>query len=264
MSVLEAKPGPCDPLGLLYEADRTDVGRMFALPKGRKFSPPKGVTGDVPVLEDPGRGVHAAAAVESLASGGNAGLRLSPGFVAVDMDTKKLADDVWGQVEAEVEGVLGGLRPHNTTSMIRFHGHYIFSGTVPADVSGKVRIGGVCVGDVIRPDHRYMATGAEYLTCRYPPSLLPRKVVDWIELKPAPRPPRRPDRSTVVGWVPSDKAPMLGVGERNDGMARTAGIMLSKGGVGVEALHAENQRRCRPPLPDAEIKAIWASVGRYH
>ena len=268
--------GPCTPFRLLYEADRHAVGRMFALPAGSKYPPPVGVTGDVPVLDGPDRMTHAVAAVESLAMDGNAGLRLSPGYMAVDLDTKKLADDAWGKVRSEIEAVFGGLLPHNTTSTTRCHGHYIFDvGVLPPDVSGKVRIDGVCVGDVIRPDHRYLATGPEYLTCWHRPTPLPEKVVEWIGLKPAPSvnrngtaPPADRDRGGYIaeGWRPADQPPTLGPGERNDGMARIAGMMMTKGGehATLNQFHTENHQRCRPPLPDTEIEQIWASVARYH
>ena len=255
----------CEPGEFLWQAERYGVGRAFALGSG-KFPPPVGVTGATGLRgDDPAWTVHAAETTACLAAGGNAGLKLDDGWFAVDLDTKKLADDSWGKVEAEVEGVLGGLRPHNTTSTIRCHGHYIFKGFLPPDVSGKLRIDGIVVGDVIRPDHRYLCTGPEYLCWWSDPSIPPEGVLPWLEPKPRPAPRSSGYRrvSCGDGWRPAANPPLLPTGTRNDGMASLAGIMYRKGAT-FDQFCAENVARCRPPLPDAEIEAIWASVGRYH
>ena len=111
-------------------------------------------------------------------------MRLSPGYMAVDMDTKKLDDDAWEKVADRIESVLGGMLPHNTTHDGWFHGHYIFEGSVPDGVAGKLSIDGVVVGDVIRPEHRYLATGGGYLCRWFRPPALPSGLLPWVEMKP--------------------------------------------------------------------------------
>lgn len=68
-------------------------------------------------------------------------------------------------------------------------------------------------------------------------------------------------------WEPSGlEAPKLGVGERNGGMMRVAAAMVHKGlspDDVVNNLLIENELRCEPPLPEAEVEAIARSVERY-
>jgi hypothetical protein len=55
-------------------------------------------------------------------------------------------------------------------------------------------------------------------------------------------------------------------GQRNDALTRIAGAMRRKacGAEAIEAaLLAENARRCNPPLPEPEVRAIAQSVSRY-
>jgi len=55
-------------------------------------------------------------------------------------------------------------------------------------------------------------------------------------------------------------------GQRNDTLVRIAGAMRRKGcsPEAIEvALHAENVRRCKPPLFDTEVRSIAQSVSRY-
>jgi putative DNA primase/helicase len=58
----------------------------------------------------------------------------------------------------------------------------------------------------------------------------------------------------------------LDVGERNVTLASLAGSMRRRG-MSQEAITAalgvENLRKCRPPLPEAEVRAIAESIGRY-
>lgn len=69
------------------------------------------------------------------------------------------------------------------------------------------------------------------------------------------------------GWTLSpEDAPKFGEGERNAGLTRLAGAMLFKG-MGDDALEdallAENEVRCDPPLREREVRQIVRSVGRY-
>lgn len=61
-------------------------------------------------------------------------------------------------------------------------------------------------------------------------------------------------------------ASAIGEGGRNDALTSLAGTMRRKG-MTREAIEAalltENANRCKPPLPEAEVRAIVASVARY-
>ena len=266
------------PRAFLALADAACVGRAFPLPSGCKFPPPKGATGQGGFhTDDPVWGRYADQVDAALADGGNAGLRLDEGFFAVDLDTKKLSDADWGRVGEEVQGVFGTGElppPHNTTTpayrgVYRWHGHYLFRGTLPDRVSGKLTIDGIVVGDVIRPDHRYMATGAGYRCRWWEPQPPPQTLLDWMTV---PEPPKRAlyqfshkgIRSSPDCFNPRGLESVLPEGQRNDGLASVAGIIASKPDGHVGLLHEQNRSRCQPPLPDREVEAIWVSVSRYH
>lgn len=105
-----------------------------------------------------------------------------------------------------------------------------------------------------------------------PPSVHPTGAVYYwkdagADIKPAP------------GWLlekvttPAQRSPIaaadIGIlpeGRRNDGLTRLAGALRRRGASQSEidiALSEANERRCRPPLPDAEVRAIAESVSRY-
>jgi len=69
------------------------------------------------------------------------------------------------------------------------------------------------------------------------------------------------------GWEPSSPgSPPFPEGTRNASLARLAGIMVAKGLKPIDMLAAlldENNRRCQPPLPPAEVERIVRSVSRY-
>jgi len=68
------------------------------------------------------------------------------------------------------------------------------------------------------------------------------------------------------GWEPSNNAPPFPEGTRNASLARLAGIMVARGMTPIDMLAAlldENNKRCQPPLPPAEVERIVRSVGRY-
>lgn len=69
------------------------------------------------------------------------------------------------------------------------------------------------------------------------------------------------------GWERSSEgAPKFGVGTRNNGLARLAGIMVARGMKPDDILVAlgwENEHRCDPPLLAHEVAAIAKSVQRY-
>jgi Bifunctional DNA primase/polymerase, N-terminal/Primase C terminal 1 (PriCT-1) len=72
--------------------------------------------------------------------------------------------------------------------------------------------------------------------------------------------------SEVKQRKPPQRFDILPEGQRNDGLTRFGGALRRKGHDQVE-IEAEllkaNIRRCQPPLPDAEVRKIAASVCRY-
>jgi hypothetical protein len=65
--------------------------------------------------------------------------------------------------------------------------------------------------------------------------------------------------------APSSDRP-IARGHRNASLTSLAGAMRRQGADGpamLEALLATNQSRCRPPLPDADVRRIVASIQRY-
>lgn len=72
--------------------------------------------------------------------------------------------------------------------------------------------------------------------------------------------------STGRWELSKEDSPKFGEGERNSGLTRLAGAMLFKGMAAdemEEALLAENEIRCDPPLRAREVSAIVRSVVRY-
>lgn len=68
------------------------------------------------------------------------------------------------------------------------------------------------------------------------------------------------------GWEPSNNAPPFPEGTRNASLTRLAGIMFARGMAPIDVLAAllhENNKRCSPPLPPAEVERIVRSVSRY-
>lgn len=72
--------------------------------------------------------------------------------------------------------------------------------------------------------------------------------------------------SRIRPLSPSGRVDTFPEGQRNAGLAQLAGAMRRKG-MGRDAIEAgllaENRTRCSPPLPEAEVSAIAASVARY-
>lgn len=65
---------------------------------------------------------------------------------------------------------------------------------------------------------------------------------------------------------PQTEGKVIPKGQRNSHLTSLAGTMRRRG-MGEAAIEAalltENEERCEPPLPDAEVKSIAQSVGRY-
>ena len=66
--------------------------------------------------------------------------------------------------------------------------------------------------------------------------------------------------------APTQPEKSIPEGRRNSTLASLGGVMRSRGmtGQAIEAaLLADNRLRCDPPLPEAEVRGIARSIGRY-
>jgi hypothetical protein len=131
----------------------------------------------------------------------------------------------------------------------------------PAGIAIRTSAGKLGVGLDIR------GTGG-YAIC--PPSTHPSGArYEWIsELALASAPAWLLEMVTSAARpvVQANEIGILPEGRRNDGLTRLAGAMRRKGATSAEietALLEHNGRRCRPPLLDAEVRKIAASVSRY-
>ena len=133
--------------------------------------------------------------------------------------------------------------------------------TWPVDINIRNSTGKLAAGLDIRGAGGYAIvppslhpTGVQYA---FTNELVPVPAPDWLL------------REIVTATGRSIKAGEIGVlpeTRRNDGLARLAGAMRRKGATSVEieiALLEHNGRRCQPPLEDAEVRKIAASISRY-
>lgn len=297
--------GTLNHLILISTCWRKRYAKPFPLPFDGKHPPPKHATGATKHADnDPVWRRWAHDADSQLTNGGNVGLVLSPGLIVADIDTKRLSHDEWRTVAGEIADVLGGYTCFNTTTpdTQRFHGHYLFAcdeHAVTGDgFDSKLTVNGVVVGDVIRPNHRYIATGAGYavnLDGVWVPPPAPEMVLRWAQGgRPVTRAvggcrtPRGDGYDTArqhaqrqhqriaqrarqrghtpsLGTVRLPQTP-INAGGRNDTLTALAGRIMryDETGAGIDLLHTHNQRWCQPPLPNKEIETIWRSVSRYH
>jgi hypothetical protein len=120
---------------------------------------------------------------------------------------------------------------------------------VGLDIRGD---GGYCL---IPPSVHRSGRNYAWANPQYPVADAPTWLLEMASA-PAPHPPRAP--AAEIG--------ILTEGRRNDGLTRLAGALRRKG-LSQEQIETElfesNIRRCRPPLPDPEIRDIAASVARY-
>jgi DNA-binding transcriptional ArsR family regulator len=107
-----------------------------------------------------------------------------------------------------------------------------------------------------------------------PPSLHPRGFYRWLhegqpqalepDRLPAPPAARGPARGPAYAALAESEP--IPEGQRHQVLLSLGGLLrragLSAADV-AEALRAVNHRRCRPPLPDAEVDELAASLGRY-
>ena len=107
---------------------------------------------------------------------------------------------------------------------------------------------------ILPPSSHENGTQYRWIT-RMKPALLPA----WIpELLSGPEP---------AGGSNNGAGDKISEGRRNAALTSMAGSMRRKAmtSAAIEAaLLQENKLRCEPPLSDAEVRSIAASVGRYH
>lgn len=140
--------------------------------------------------------------------------------------------------------------------------HFYFA--CPAGTNIKNSTGKLGAGLDVRGEGGY---------CIIPPSVHPSGVrYEWESPlnghAPASAPAWLLERVTSAARpvVQTSEIGILPEGRRNDGLTRLAGAMRRRGATTAEietALLEHNGRRCRPPLLDAEVRKIAASVSRY-
>lgn len=186
-------------------------------------------------------------------------------IVVLDIDSKAGADpqDVFGELDiAGVPLIYTGEAPEpsekapNSLAGVR-GAHLYFAG----DLAGTNDLS--IVGCEIRGNQHYVVA---------PPSVHPSGVVYEGALPPAAELPPVPDWLPAMIAAPNGNASappvaeMIPAGARNSTLASIAGTMRRRG-MSVKAIAAalqvENEERCWPPLPAAEVEQIASSIGRY-
>ena len=238
------------------------IGRLFPLPVGDKYPPPARATGKskAPKHSMAWTGWDTAARLTHDRNDANVGISLNAGYVAIDIDTRKMSTEEWSIADPLLDCLTDP--PVNTTDPDgdRKHGHYIYK----ADNANYINVTGKLVyglGDFIRPTHRYICTGSGY-TKQIPDQ------VEWLPPQVSRLVQRRrlrmytPRRSTaseadVMRYIRNERK--LPNGARNDGMCRIAGAIVNRGGT-YRDLQINNEMLCQPPLADAELARIWESI----
>jgi len=205
---------------------------------------------------------HLAEIAEHVARGGNVGLALPPGVVAVDVEDPVTAracdadDPAW---QWSRQGEERGHALYRASGELR-QGDLDIPGA-PAPV--KTRIGGR--GFIVCSPSVHPETGEPYTWARELPAEtaeLPELPEPWAEQL---REPRRTN-GNGSGDNHAGAGDRISEGQRNATLASLAGTMRRRGMAPEEilaGLRAINSRRCDPPLPEDEVERIAQSVGRY-
>jgi bifunctional DNA primase/polymerase-like protein/AAA domain-containing protein/primase-like protein len=177
------------------------------------------------------------------------------GLVVLDVDPRHDGDKSLAALEAKF-----GLLPATLEARTGGGGRHIFfalgNGQNVRNSAGRLGPGLDVRGDggyIVAPPSIHPETMQPYAwTNRLKPALAPV----WLnhELSPP---------AAICETVSGAPIP---AGQRNDTLTRIAGAMRRKGCTpeAIEAaLLAENTRRCSPPLPEQEARAIAQSVSRY-
>jgi hypothetical protein len=143
-------------------------------------------------------------------------------------------------------------------------GRHLYFQHSPGVKSGPGKLGaGLDVkadgGYVIAPTSRHISGQPyEFEASSLPTQLNPAPIPGWLrDLLVIPKE-RRNGQPEPEAAIPS--------GQRNSTLSSMAGVMRRMGASGEEiyaALALMNQRRCNPPLSEAEVRQIATSIGRY-
>jgi len=183
------------------------------------------------------------------------------GLVVLDIDPRHGGDESL----LELEGQHGTL-PETVTALTGGGGqHAFFLHPGPTVlIRNSVRLGGLAGldvradgGYVVAPPSRHPNGRAYAWELSSHPDDIPLAVLpDWL---------RELVHPTAIPGDRDSKEPIPD-GERNATLTRLAGSMRRRGmsqEAILAALLAENEQRCRPPLPRSEVERIAASVSRY-
>jgi Bifunctional DNA primase/polymerase, N-terminal/Primase C terminal 1 (PriCT-1) len=151
-----------------------------------------------------------------------------------------------------------------TLAVTTARGRHLYFSHPGAGNAVRTNAGKLGVGLDVRGDGGYALvppsthpSGARYEWTSLLNGLAPISAPAWL-LKMVTSPGRPIVQASEIGILPE--------GRRNDGLTRFAGAMRRKGATLPEieiALSEHNGRRCRPPLPDSEVRKIAASASRW-
>ena len=176
------------------------------------------------------------------------------GLVVIDLDVKKGKPglDEWHRIKGEigehierttlVETPSGGMHVY-----YRANGHKVGSTTERIAPGVDTRAEGGYVIASGSPGYLYVDEHGPEQLATMPDELA--KLVSYGQEKPA---------AKQAGTIPE--------GRRNSALASLAGTMRRRGlseDAIYAALAAENKQSCKPPLPDADVRRIAGSIGRY-
>jgi putative DNA primase/helicase len=182
----------------------------------------------------------------------NIGLPTGNGLVVIDVDPQHggTEDPSWPQTLTA------------TTPSGGVHRYYAVEGAAVRNSASAL-----APGVDVRGDGGYVVA---------PPSRTADGVWQWLEptaeiahapaelFQPEGSPARAPGGEASTRFVPREQ---VGQGERNDYLARAAGWLFALGHGHYQVEHylrLENAEVCNPPLPEAEVEQIAASIARYH
>ena len=196
----------------------------------------------------------------------NIGIRTGKesGLVVLDIDPDKGGEESLRQLEAQYESL-----PETVTVVSGGGGRHLYfqhpGGQVPS-TSGKLGLGLDTRGDggyIVAPPS-WHASGEAYKwetgknPIQVPLAPLPAWLSDLLQGPPGQESSPRERTSIAAQVIPE--------GRRNETLTSIAGAMWRQGMIEeavTTALLIENTRRCRPPLPEEEVKRIVRSIARY-
>lgn len=182
-----------------------------------------------------------------------------PGCLVVDVDTRNGGDEAWSVIRAEY-----GINVETLTTRTGGGGLHLWF--IKPETLRKIPAS-ICNGIDLK------AAGTGYLIL--PPSLHESgRRYEWVnpeaEIAPLPDALRclieaRASQNGGAGELTGGDGD-IPKGERNDTLFRLAASLRVKGlseKAILAALLEENQRRCKPPLPEDEVRQIAGSAGKY-